>query len=553
MGCALASDACYNLGQMTAAFKWDAFISHASEDKPFVEPLADELRKHGLEIWLDTLTLSVGDSLRRSIDEGLAKSRFGIVILSPAFFAKQWPQHELDGLVALEMEGRKVILPVWHELEKSDLLKFSPTLADKVAAKSKEGTIAVAKALIKVIRPEALTIPTSCKDASLAITRLREQLEQNAPEFEYRIAPADVISTAPLRGQPDSNKKLIGSAVTDGMRIDVIAPNAAAYDARPLFAHATLTKAAVERLQEAHRTGDSVTFGPDEVSDLKSELFKIAGMPSQSNSIESLTISPSADVLARRLPLRVTFVKDDLKEVFSLIEFRFTKAGTEQFQVESCHPLLPFQLTITLPWQKGRGTLNVAFKYEGHDIRRVCQTHRALRILFTGGRIELTDLENDRHLGTLRDLRTATVIENPWFDEFICNVYEIAETLKVPIRYTRPTVQDAENVAILHQVVRTGDLSIPAESVGLNFTPDQLRIAQDGFASGNGLHMQFQIAPDFAQVFGQSFDLGQYDMFLSVSALTPETASPGNETILVKVTLAKPIVYRFPRFLHDKN
>jgi hypothetical protein len=277
MGCALASDACYNLGQMTAAFKWDAFISHASEDKPFVEPLADELRKHGLEIWLDTLTLSVGDSLRRSIDEGLAKSRFGIVILSPAFFAKQWPQHELDGLVALEMEGRKVILPVWHELEKSDLLKFSPTLADKVAAKSKDGVITIAKALIKVIRPEALTIPTSCKDASLAITRLREQLKQNAPRFEYRIVPDGESLAAPLGHLPESNTKLIGSATTEGLRIDVIAPDAASYDANPLSAHLSLTKAAVEKLQEAHRTGDTVTFGPDEVSEIRSELFRIAG------------------------------------------------------------------------------------------------------------------------------------------------------------------------------------------------------------------------------------------------------------------------------------
>lgn len=363
---------------MIADFKWDAFISHASEDKKsFVEPLAEELRKYGLEIWLDALTLLVGDSLRRSIDEGLAKSRFGIVILSPAFLAKPWPQHELDGLVALEMEGRKVILPVWHELTKSDLLKYSPTLADKVAARSSDGVVAVAKALIKVIRPEALRIPTSWKDASLAISRLQEQLKQNAPEFEYRITSAETISTVPLRYQSDPNKRLIGSSLTDGLKIDIIAPNAAAYDAKPLFAHATFTKAALDRLQEAHRTGDTVTFGPDEVSELKSELFRIVGRQSEVASIESLTVSTPAKVLAQRLRLRVTFVKDDLREEFSLIEFRFIKVGTERFQVESCHPPLPFQLKIMLPWQKGpevlmcrfamRATIFGAFtRYTGH-------------------------------------------------------------------------------------------------------------------------------------------------------------------------------------------
>ena len=63
-----------------------------------------------------SFTLTVGDSLRRSIDKGLARSRFGIVIISKAFLQKEWPQKELDGLVAREIEGIKVILPVWHEI-----------------------------------------------------------------------------------------------------------------------------------------------------------------------------------------------------------------------------------------------------------------------------------------------------------------------------------------------------------------------------------------------------------------------------------------------------
>lgn len=68
---------------------YDAFISHASEDKDdLVRPLAEELIKNGLSIWYDEFKLKVGDSLRRSIDAGLARSKFGIVILSPSFFAK---------------------------------------------------------------------------------------------------------------------------------------------------------------------------------------------------------------------------------------------------------------------------------------------------------------------------------------------------------------------------------------------------------------------------------------------------------------------------------
>jgi hypothetical protein len=40
-------------------------------------------------VWFDEFTLKVGDSLRRTIDHGLGYSRFGVVVLSPAFFAKE--------------------------------------------------------------------------------------------------------------------------------------------------------------------------------------------------------------------------------------------------------------------------------------------------------------------------------------------------------------------------------------------------------------------------------------------------------------------------------
>lgn len=115
----------------------DAFISHASEDKEsFVRPLAEGLRAKGWDIWYDEFTLSVGDSLRRSIDAGLSASRYGIVIFSKHFFGKNWSQYELDGLVAKEIYGRKVILPIWHMVSKDQIMEYSPSMADKVALNS---------------------------------------------------------------------------------------------------------------------------------------------------------------------------------------------------------------------------------------------------------------------------------------------------------------------------------------------------------------------------------------------------------------------------------
>jgi hypothetical protein len=139
----------------------DVFISHASEDKEsFVRALAEGLRRQGVNVWYDEFELSVGDSLRRSIDKGLANSRFGIVVLSPAFFAKNWTQYELDGLVTKETSGTdKVILPIWHMVSKNEVASYSPTLADKVALNTGVlGLDEIVESLVAVVRP--MTTPT---------------------------------------------------------------------------------------------------------------------------------------------------------------------------------------------------------------------------------------------------------------------------------------------------------------------------------------------------------------------------------------------------------
>ena len=97
---------------------FDVFICHASEDKDdFVRPLAEQLRENHVEVWYDEFSLKVGDSLRRSIDIGLSKSRYGIVVLSKQFFKKAWSQWELDGLVQRQIKAKtKLILPIWHNI-----------------------------------------------------------------------------------------------------------------------------------------------------------------------------------------------------------------------------------------------------------------------------------------------------------------------------------------------------------------------------------------------------------------------------------------------------
>lgn len=140
-------------GKKSSVLPYDVFICYASEDKSMVaKPLAEALRKNGLTVWYDDFMLKLGDSLRRTIDNGLKDSRYGVVILSPWFFRKNWPQRELDGLVAKEGGREKVILPIWHQIGQKDVLEYSPTLADRLAVSTKDGLNVVVDAILEVIR-----------------------------------------------------------------------------------------------------------------------------------------------------------------------------------------------------------------------------------------------------------------------------------------------------------------------------------------------------------------------------------------------------------------
>ena len=128
--------------EQTLEMEYDLFISHATEDKGFVRKLAEALSGSGVKVWYDEYELKVGDSLRQKIDDGLVRSRFGVVVLSQSFFQKNWTKYEMDGLVARQTSGERVILPIWHRLTKDELLKYAPSLADIVALESSNKTTA---------------------------------------------------------------------------------------------------------------------------------------------------------------------------------------------------------------------------------------------------------------------------------------------------------------------------------------------------------------------------------------------------------------------------
>lgn len=155
----LASVPSLNLGRedindIDTKREYDVFVSHASEDKDaIVRPLANALRDRGLTVWYDEFELKIGDSLRRKIDVGLAKSNFGIVIISLSFIRKGWTNYELDGLITRSVSGEQVLLPIWHDITKQEVVEYSPSLADKVARNTAINTVdEIAAEITELIR-----------------------------------------------------------------------------------------------------------------------------------------------------------------------------------------------------------------------------------------------------------------------------------------------------------------------------------------------------------------------------------------------------------------
>lgn len=113
---------------------YDVFISYASEDKEAIAyPLAEELKRNGYRVWFDEFSMSVGDSLRRSIDKGMVKSKFGIVIFSKSFFRKGWTNYELDGLVEMNINAPGTLLPIWLNVSKKEVAEYSRSLSNILA------------------------------------------------------------------------------------------------------------------------------------------------------------------------------------------------------------------------------------------------------------------------------------------------------------------------------------------------------------------------------------------------------------------------------------
>lgn len=547
--------------QASEEFEWDAFVCHASEDKEsFVEPLVAELQKYGLKIWLDKFTLHVGSSLQESIDEGLAQSRFGIVVLSHAFFARNWPQKELNALFSRQVNGHDVILPIWHELTREDILRYSPLLSDMVAAKSSDGLIVVARSLVQVIRPTAFQFDTSRADVQSAATRMREQFREQwkdkHPGLDCRVTlgaqELDPLTTIARSSEPD----VIASTAHEGMRIDVFATDKEAYNRNPLSFTLKTTKEAWNNIQEAQKGGKPIELGPEEF-EFSSEFFRSFMSPSDiiSPGTQKLFVGPSQDIMQRRFRFKLTFAFGEEQEEFPYVEFEIVQPGQEELVLRSSAPSMPLQLTLTFNFVGAPSNFNAIYSYVGHDIRKIRKAHRAVELLLGGGTLEVMDLESDRLLCRFDGAREASASSEAdlYLDKFITALYEVALAFNETIIWApNRTRDDSIHIQLLQEIVRTGEVSLPVNDISITFVPTPDTNLEDELRQHSTLCISQSEAPDFAKVFGKTFDVGPYVLIVKPREFETSVPEDKPDSRMVRIVLAEPLIYQFERFRRDR-
>ena len=132
----------------------DVFLCHAWDDrKGAAKELHDLLESKGISVWFSEKDVLLGSSLLREIDKGLAKSRVGIVLVTPSFLKRVKGEgvadKELSALLA-----RDLLVPIVHDTTFEELRDVSPLLGSRSGLSTIEEPIAdIAAKLAELVTP----------------------------------------------------------------------------------------------------------------------------------------------------------------------------------------------------------------------------------------------------------------------------------------------------------------------------------------------------------------------------------------------------------------
>jgi hypothetical protein len=463
-------------------FDFDVFISHASEDKSvFVTPLANALKKYGLKVWFDKFTLKVGDSLHRSIEKGLARSRYGVVVFSPKFLAKNWPMAELNGLFAREMEGQKVILPVWHKISSARMKRVLPMQADKYALRSSDGIEAVARSLVETIRPELLELDVRKSSAFEAGESFIAEARRKYPGYDF------AVQSGPVTGSISPETKF---AVLNGTRRIEIRVSDPSVMTSPPGGSVQFFGEGVKKAIEFQRTGKPQKWEPSEFA------LKDWNLPLMPSNVEGSTMAVGELRLPNisPRPIRVE-VGSPPAVVFPIMELRPVRFGTHESEFVISDNESPLKISIVSPIGTGRifdsaREVDLTLSWEGTSGKKVSECKKlieAIDALRLSSPLRLIDIRLDQLIfETTACLSDKSDPFGPNFRNTALLASQIEETFSVPLRMHEViSEEDAESLFHFDCLLNGREYgSVANNTLSLVKAGGEVGAAQENFIKG---------------------------------------------------------------------
>jgi hypothetical protein len=121
----------------------DVFLCHAWDDRAAAaKELHDLLESRGVSVWFSEKDVALGTPLLREIDKGLAKSRVGIVLVTPALLRRLQGESIADKELSVLL-ARDQLVPIVHGTTYEALRDVSPMLASRTGLSTVENSMAV--------------------------------------------------------------------------------------------------------------------------------------------------------------------------------------------------------------------------------------------------------------------------------------------------------------------------------------------------------------------------------------------------------------------------
>ncbi|XP_062005144.1 probable disease resistance protein At4g27220 [Rosa rugosa] len=122
-------------------WKHDVFLSFRGEDtrRGITSFLYDRLKNRGIKTFMDDQDLQVGDVISPTLLLAIKESRFAIIVLSPNYASSTWCLEELRNICECMKEDDNRILPLFYNVDPSDVRNQKRSFGDAFTKHEKSG------------------------------------------------------------------------------------------------------------------------------------------------------------------------------------------------------------------------------------------------------------------------------------------------------------------------------------------------------------------------------------------------------------------------------